>query len=358
MTPLRICLIASSRFPVAEPFAGGLEAHTYALARALTARGHAVSLFAAPGSDNSLEVHELKLSRVAFSATARADVSAAPEEWMREHHAYLSLMLDLQRTGSDRFDVIHNNSLHYLPVAMAPSIDVPMMTTLHTPPTPWLESAISLASGGSRFVSVSQHTQRAWQHAVSSSVILNGVDTGRWKTGPGGSAAIWYGRVVPEKAPHLAAQAALLAGVDLDLAGPILDEPYFTRQVKPLLGDHVRYLGHLTHAELAAAVGRSCVTVVTPQWDEPYGLTAAESLACGTPVAAFARGALPEIVDVTSGRLAEPDDVAGLAAGILDCSTLSRYAVRMRAERFCSLDRMVDEYEQMYQQLAWPARAA
>ena len=93
--PLRICLIASSRFPVAEPFAGGLEAHTHSLASELIRRGHEVTLFAAPGSDPALGVTELGVEPFSSSPAARADVGARPEQWMREHHAYLKLMLDL-----------------------------------------------------------------------------------------------------------------------------------------------------------------------------------------------------------------------------------------------------------------------
>ena len=358
MRPLRICLIASSRFPVAEPFVGGLEAHTYSLVRELLARGHEVSLFAGPGSDPSLGARQLDVESVAISPVARADVSAGPEEWMREHHAYLSLMLDLARSGRERFDVVHNNSLHHLPIAMAAALAVPMLTTLHTPPTPWLESAITLAANESQFVSVSAQTARAWAHATTSTVVLNGVDVTRRQAGPGGPRAIWYGRFVPEKAPHLAIRAALLAGIAIDLAGPILDVAYYSQHIQPLLGDEVRYLGHLTHSQLTAAVGHACVTFVTPQWDEPYGLIAAESLACGTPVAAFARGALPEILDDSCGRLAPPGDVLGLARAAREARYLSRGAARARAIHFCSLDRMVTEYEEIYSGISFGQRAA
>ncbi|MCS5735218.1 glycosyltransferase [Herbiconiux daphne] len=357
MKRLRICLIASSRFPVAEPFAGGLEAHTHALAHALRARGHQVTLFAAPGSDPRLAVDTLDVDPFESSDTARADVGASPAEWMQEHHAYLGLMLELARTGASRFDVVHNNSLHHLPVAMSATLGVPMVTTLHTPPTPWLESAMQLTPSA-RFVAVSDFTARQWSETTRARVILNGVDTERWSPGPGGPGAVWIGRVVPEKGAHLAIEAARIAGMPLDLAGPVHDLDYFERRIRPRLDSRIRYLGHLSTRELVQHVGRAAVTAVTPLWDEPYGLVAAESMACGTPVAAFERGALGEIVSPSSGRLATPGDPDSLARALVAAAALPRAGVRRHAEEHCSLDAMVDRYELLYDELAAPARAA
>ena len=349
---MRICLIASSRFPICEPFAGGLEALTHGLAGELTRRGHEVALFAAPGSDRALPVETLDLPRFVPSDAARADVQAQPEQWLTEHHAYLGLMLDLLGPGATRFDVVHNNSLHHLPVAMAPALGVPMLTTLHTPPVPWLESAVALAPDGSRFAAVSRFTAASWAHATPSVVVLNGVDVGSYPFGPGGGPAVWTGRIVPEKAPHEAIEAARLAGLPLVLAGPVFDRAYFERRVVPLLGGPVTYVGHLGGRGLRELLARASIAVVTPNWDEPYGLVAAEAMACGTPVAAYARGALPEIVAPGTGVLSPPGDVARLAGAMLEALTCDRVVVRAHAERACSLGRMVDDYERLYAELA------
>ena len=184
-------------------------------------------------------------------------------------------------------------------------------------------------------------------------MVHNGVDVDRWLPGPGGGPLVWFGRIAPEKGTHLAIDAAALASRPLVLAGPVADRAYYEREIAPRLAHHaVEYAGHLTHAQLVRLVGGASAALVTPCWDEPYGLVVAEALACGTPVCAFARGALPELLTPDCGRLVAPGDVRGLADAIADVPRLSRHAAREHAVGFCSLDRMVDHYADLYASLA------
>jgi glycosyltransferase involved in cell wall biosynthesis len=183
-------------------------------------------------------------------------------------------------------------------------------------------------------------------------VIRNGVDTDRWSPGPGGGPPVWFGRIAPEKGTHLAIDAALLAGTGLQLAGPISDRAYFDAEIRPRIAlEGIEYAGHLTHAELVRLLGAASVALVTPCWDEPYGLVVAEALACGTPVCAFARGALPELLREDCGRLVAPGDVKALAEALGRARALSRAAARRHAVSRCSLDAMVDGYVDLYETL-------
>jgi len=351
----RVALIGAAGHPIAEPFAGGLEAHVWALAHGLIDRGHEVTLFAGPGSDPGLGIAALDLRLPRISETARGDVSMPPPQWLDEHHAYLDLMLRLADGTYGPFDVIHNHSLHHLPIAMAPMLGTPMLSTLHTPPTPWLESALQVRDDSPvTFAAVSEHTAAAWRHIVPGArVVPNGVDVDRWRLGPGGGPVVWFGRLVPEKGAHLAIDAAVRAGVAIEVAGPVSDEGYFAAEIAPRLQwPGVHYLGHLTHDRLHTVLGRATAVVVTPCWDEPYGLVVAEALACGTPVCGFARGALSELLDADCGRLVAPGDVAALAEAIAAAPTLSRRAARRRAETTCSIAVMIDRYERLYDELA------
>ena len=343
---MKVGIIATSRFPMRQPFPGGLEAHADLLRRSLVARGHDVTVFAGRESDPSIGVVALSDRPPPFSEAGRQDVSSAPGAFLDEHHAYLDLMT---RISDYDLDVVHNNSLHYLPIAMA-AASPPMVTTLHCPPTPWLESAIDLAWGRvrPRLVSVSDHNAAAWPRGVDT-VIPNGIDLTAWPMGQGdGGYAVWTGRFVAEKAPHLAIRAARAAGIELVLAGPRHDREYFDTCIAPELGHDVVYAGHLDGASTAALVGRARVALATPMWDEPFGLVVAEATACGTPVAAFGTGALPGLVDGDTGRLAPPGDVAGLARCITEARDLDRSRCRRHAERWFDAEVMVDRYLDEY----------
>lgn len=356
----RVAVIAGARYPIRAPFAGGMESITWHLVDGLRRRGVPVTLFAPPGTDPDLQAEVLEVQLLVLSDAARSDVSMPPEQALQEHHAYLQAMLEL---GRRRFDVVHNNSLHYLPIVMAELIQAPMVTTLHTPPTPWLEPAARIASGVDiTYAAVSRATSAAWAGIVDARVIPNGVDLNQWTFGHGGRDLVWSGRIVPEKAPHLAIAMARAAGKRIRLAGPRPDPAYYREHIKPFLGESASYEGHLTAPELARLIGSSAAALVTPVWDEPYGLVAAEALACGTPVLAIARGGLPEVLGGDCGRLIEPgteeEMVARGAALLPEVIALSRDAAREHAVRHCSLDAMIDAYLDMYEELsakAWSA---
>jgi glycosyltransferase involved in cell wall biosynthesis len=361
---MHVMVIAHTRHPISQPFAGGLESLTWHLVHGLVDRGHRVSVFAARGTEPIPGVEHLWPDELTLSPAAQADVSMPGEGWMQRHHAYLRLMLALAARRD--IDVVNSHSLHHLPVAMAPGLPTPTVLTLHTPPTPWLESALTVVrAAGGRPVhtsAVSSYTAGAWSHLTRARVIPNGVDTDWWRPGPGGDRLVWSGRLVPEKAPHLAVRIARAAGLGLVLAGPIADRAYARQQVLPLCGEDVEYAGHLRGPELAELIGSSAAALVTPAWDEPYGLAAAEALACGTPILALDRGGLPEVVGPEVGRLvpvrdgARPlseDQVVARAAALLpQVLDRPRAACRRYAVQHHSLDRMVDGYVQLYEEAA------
>lgn len=346
---LTVAVLGPSSHPVAEPYVGGLESFVGGLVDGLRARGHRVLLFAAAGSTGA-QPEVLSGGGWQPDELSRADASMPAAAFLREHHAHLAVLHALRTTYAGEVDVVHNNSLHYLPLSLSTTLPVPTVTTLHTPPTPWLTSALDAGGSSHTWTAVSRFTARQWQRWVPGAQVLhNGVDPGRWTLGRGGGGVLWFGRIVPEKAPHLAVAAARAAGRHLDLVGPALDPGYFAECIAPHLGRGVTWHGHLGGPILVEAVGRAAAVLVTPAWDEPFGLVAAEAAMCGTPVVAFDRGGISEVLRPHVGEqvgVVVPDgDVGAMAAAIGPAAAMDRGEVRAAALSHLSAQTMVARYE-------------
>ncbi|MFF7708753.1 glycosyltransferase [Pseudomonas sp. NPDC007930] len=344
MTALRIGVLTHIKFPVRQPFAGGLEAFTFDVVTGLAARGHEVTLFAHEGSDPSLNL-------VPMADPHPHRHPSLSSAYVAEHHAYLEVMQGIDAHG---FDVIFNNSLHYVPVTMASLIRTPMLTVLHTPPFFELVNALKGPRAHGRFATISAANARNWQGLVPEcAVVPNGIDLEAWRpTGEPREQAFWFGRLVADKGAHLAIDAARAAGVPLRLAGQAPDARYFSEYISPRLGAGVEYLGHLGREQVLAELGQASVVLVTPCWEEPFGLVVAEAMACGTPVAAFARGAMADLISADTGALAAPGDVAALAEALRSAQRCSRQACRTRAEAHWGQGRMLDAYAQLLRVVA------
>lgn len=310
-----IAVIAPLRHPIREPHAGGLEAMVWDRVRVLRARGHRVLLCAVQGSQFQEDgPAEFRLPAPVWSDEMHATDSTFPPGHLDRAIPALEEALDFIRRHAGTIDLVDNHSLHPQPLAWADRLGVPVVTTLHTPPLPALVEAARAERTGT-FLAVSAYTAAEWrQHGVDALVLPNAIDAGRWHLGPGGRDLVWFGRIVPEKGLHLAVQAARLTGRTLRIAGRIGDAPYFRRHIRPFLGDGAEYLGPLRQPDLARLVGGSACALVTPLWEEPFGLVVAEAMATGTPVAAFDTGGVGEVAGTASAvRLVPMGDVEALA---------------------------------------------
>jgi glycosyltransferase involved in cell wall biosynthesis len=351
---MKIGIIAHLKHPIRSPFLGGLEAFTYDITQRLIARGHDVTLFASSKSDGSLNVSPI-LSDDHYDDTTgyREKNPNLSSEYIAEHHAYMELM---QHIDTMELDVIFNNSLHYVPITMAGLVKTPMLTVLHTPPFFELKNAVKAEQrqGTIRYVTVSDRNAENWQpYTAECTVIQNGIDLSAWTDypEPNGDYAVWFGRIHPDKGTDLAIQAAKLAGVKLKLAGNIADEKFFRTKVEPLLDDNIQYVGQKNHNELNELIGNAFVSLITPTWEEPFGLVVAESLACGTPIAGFAIGALPKLITTDTGVLAAAGNVEDLSKAISSARVKDRSACRTHAASSFDVEKMVFAYEDQLMQL-------
>jgi len=354
---VRIALLAHLRHPIAPPFAGGLEAYTWTLADGLMARGHAVTLFASGDSD------------ARFALDPVVPVHHERSHAGLEHRGDTGLKVHLDngyaaacdRIAAGGFDVLHNNSLSRLPLEKRRTTATPTVTSLHVPPYDALRWFVQASPApGHRITAPSRaHLDAWWPDGAppEASVLYNGIDPAAWPyQSQGDGSAVWCARITPDKGAHLAIAAARRAGLPLTLLGPIEEPEYWAARVAPNLGGPIRYGGHLAGPALAAEIGRASVFLFTPCWDEPFGLAAIEAMACGLPVAGFARGAASEIVG-EAGCLVRCGDEAALAGAIGTALTIPRTVARARVQRLFTRELWLDRCEVLYA-LARPAEAA
>ena len=352
---MKIGIIAHLKHPIKPPFTGGLEVFTHQITKILVSRGHEVTLFASADSDPELPLCSV-LSDVNYDhkTGARRKVRDLPSEYIAEHHAYFKLMTTIDNYG---FDVIFNNSLHYIPITMANIIKTPMLTVLHTPPFYELELAIRAERehGVIDYVTVSQQSALNWQHLIDDcAVITNGIFMNQWEANlkvAGEPYAVWFGRIHPDKGLHLAIEACKKAGIKLKVAGGIADQRYFDTMVAPLLDEHTELLGLMDQPELSLLIRGASVCLITPCWQEPFGLVVVEAMACGTPIAGFKMGALPELVNESCGVLVDFPNTDQLSEAVVKALEIDRNQVALAARKF-DIHKMADSYQQLLTKVA------
>lgn len=370
--PLRIAIIAHCLYPIAQPYAGGLEMITQLLCDEMEAQGHEVLLYAHEDSQTQATLVPF-LTRDEFDATVydnEHESLGMSREELYQYLVYQSALRDLiDRDARGEIDIVHNHSLHHIPMMTGQAFGERFFTTFHTPIFPQLRLALLTLRHGTKtqFTAISQHQQQLFSEFVPSQVVYNGIDVASFvanidvDTASDASSEhesyFWYGRICPEKGTHLAMQYCMEAGKKLIIAGPKSNEEYFNEYVAPLLAEDCKYnesplfdyVGHVTKDEVNRYLCQATAMLFTSTWDEPYGLILAESLACGTPVIGFNVGASAEIVTPDTGIIVPKEDKAAFIRGFSEIRHISRQACRNRAMAFCSVSAMVEGYLALYQ---------
>jgi len=334
---MRIAVVSSPVTALRPAQIGGAQAFICDLARGLTERGHDVTLHCTEGS----HVDGVKLVTVSAPPDAGAAlVMPSGSQPPPAPGVAAALGQMFQTIRSMDVDVVSQHAFDA--PALELSRGLPVLHTLHLPPI--VASVVEAARQvpAPALATVSRSCQAQWSEAGVDvdRVLANGVaDIGVESSAPSRSALI-AGRISPEKGIEHAIAASRSAGIAVRLAGAQYDPAY-------VVDFHeVEMLGSLARGELRRVMATSGVTVCAVRWDEPFGMVAAEAQMAGCPVAAYRRGALPEVVEEgVSGFLAEPEDVADLAVAIDHCLTLDRASVRASARSRLGLDDALDRYE-------------
>jgi glycosyltransferase involved in cell wall biosynthesis len=203
---------------------------------------------------------------------------------------------------------------------------------------------------------VSASQASAWRQIVPVDAILPpSVPTGliRWSPNAG-DRAVFAGRLSPEKGAAEAISIAQAAGVGIDVYGDSYDPEYTREEIDPRRADPgVAIQEGVPRTELWEAMARAAVVLCPAKWEEPFGMVAAEAQACGTPVVAYRRGALGEVIlDGVTGFLVAPNDIDAAAEAVAKTAQLSRSECREHAKRQLDLELTLDAHERLYRRMA------
>ena len=329
MSALRVAVLAPISWRVPPVHYGPWEQFASLLTEGLVARGVDVTLFASADS-----VTAARLSSVVARGYSE-DPTVEPKVVECLHIAHV-----FERAAE--FDVIHN-SFDFLPLSYSRLVETPVLTTIHGFSSPRILPVYQRYNATSHYVAISDADRHPSLDYLAT--IHHGIDTDAFSLhrAPGGY-LLFFGRIHPDKGTSAAIDVAVAEGMPLVIAGIVQDQRYFDEEIRPRLdGDRVSFVGAVGVDERSALLGGAHALLHLIGFDEPFGYSVVEAMACGTPVIAFARGSMPELIThgVTGFLVA---DVAAAIESVRGAGALDRRAIRVDAVARFGVTRMVDDY--------------
>ena len=335
---MRVAMLAPPWFPVPPPAYGGTEAVVSLLTEGLVERGVDVTLFATGDSRTR--------------ANLECVYQDAPSEKIGDLSTEMDHVLACLGRAAD-FDLVHDHS-GLLAVTLAASVETPFVHTAHGPFDGHLRDLYAKAMAfnpRAALISLTDAQRRPAPELPWIACCPNAIDVARFPLRDGHDGYLAFlGRMSPEKGAHNAIEVARASGCDLLIAAKCrepAERAYFDAFVRPNLGNGIEYVGELGHEDKASLL-RDARALLSPiEWEEPFGLVLIEAAACGTPVIAFRRGSVPEVVaDGVTGFVV--DTLPQMAAALERVDDLSALAMREHVERCFSPSRMVRDYLRAY----------
>ncbi|MEU0497687.1 glycosyltransferase family 4 protein [Mycobacterium sp. NPDC006124] len=302
----------------------------------LVEAGHHVTLFATADSLTAARLHATAPTGWSEDATIDAKVAEC---------LHISAVFE----RATEFDVIHNG-FDFLPLTYSGLVTTPVVTTIHGFSSERIVAVYERYDRDTTYVSISDADRDPKLHYAAT--IHHGIEVEQFAIDPRpGEHLLFFGRIHPDKGTAHAIEVARRSGRRLDIAGIIQDEDYFRDEVAPHIdGRHVRYLGPVDAAARAEVLGGAHALLHLIDFDEPFGYSVAEAMACGTPVIANARGSMGELIDHgVNGFLVT--DIESAVAAVASAGEVDRAQIAAVAAARFAIATMVDKYVQVYREI-------
>lgn len=253
---------------------------------------------------------------------------------------------------ADEFDIIHNH-YDFLPLTYSGLIKTPMVTTIHGFSSLAILPVYKKYNKKTHYVSISNADRNGDLDYIRT--VYHGIDIEKFTLNKdGGDYLVYFGRIHRDKGTAEAIQVAKKAKMKLVIAGIVQDRAYYEKEVAPHLGNDIQYIGSVGPEQRDEILGRAYALLHPINFDEPFGLSVVESMACGTPVLAFHRGSMTEIIeDGVNGFIVA--DIDEMTAKLQDVAHISRERCRQTVERRFTQEQMVKEYIEVYKEIAGKA---
>ena len=334
--PLRLAMLAPISWRVPPRHYGPWEQFVSLLTEGLVRRGVEVTLFATADS----------VTKAQLSACVPRGYSEDPS---LDPKVSESLHISALFERADEFDLIHN-SFDFLPLTYSGLVRTPVVTTIHGFSSERIVAVYEKYDEQGFYVAISDADRHERLHYVAT--VHHGIDMSAFEArSTPGTYLLFFGRIHPDKGTAEAIEVARRAGLPLTIAGIVQDRAYFERSVEPQLdGERVSYIGPVGPEARGELLGGARALLHLIDFEEPFGYSVVEAMACGTPVIANARGSMPEIVrEGEGGYLVHSLDEA--LAAVHASAHIDRRAVRASVERRFDVERMVDGYLDVYQRI-------
>lgn len=339
MEKLKIAQLVLPWIPLPPPKYAGTEWIVYWLTEELVKRGHQVSLFTVGESKTKAKKEFLFQKALGLQKDVMKTLKSSFYPLMHVSYCF-----------QKEFDIIHSHA-QFLALPFSAVSKTPTLHTFHRQFKFETKDDLDLVKhyGYLNFSSISNSQRIKGINFIKT--VYNGIPIEKFRyCKKPENYLLWVGRIVDKKGPKEAILTAKKLNLALIIAGKITDEKFFNRSLKPLIRGKIKYVGEVSQEKLVPLYRKAKCFLCPVKWNEPFGLTAVEAMACGTPVVAFKNGALKETVlnNKTGFLIPEKKGIKGLTEAIQKIEKIKRIDCRARVEKYFTVQKMTSEYEKLY----------